>query len=102
MSAAIKTCLAIKMLRLALMFCAAFLLGVDSLPMSNRPKRSVGKSNEDHHQPFFHPYVKQLYQRITYENGSLITDNLGDDPITIWSFLDIGKHFLHVVESYRT
>lgn len=94
------------MLRLMLMFCVMY-LRVASFPVSNRQPRSVaGKSNEKGDQPyfqsFFHPYIKELYQKITYENGSLIKNNLGDDPITVYSFLDIGKHFLHVVKSYRT
>ena len=95
------------MLRMMLVFCVMYLLEVASLPVSNRQPRSVaGKSNEKDDQPyfqsFFHPYIKELYQKITYENGSLIKNNLGDDPITVYSFLDIGRHFCMRLNHYRT
>ena len=87
-----------------LAFSVAYLLGVSSLPLSSKQPvtRRSSVDNEEghqhHHTGFYHPYIKQLYESISDENGSLITGNLGDDPITIWSFFDIGKHFVHVVK----
>ena len=39
-----------------------------------------------------------MYQRNMYENGSLkAAHNLGHDPTTIWSFIDVGKCMSDVV-----
>ena len=91
------------MLRLVLVISSfisvATLLGVashsTSLPaaVSNRPTvtRLSVAGKRFHQKRFRHPYIKELYKRITYKNGSLSMDNLKDDPITIWSFTDIGS-----------
>jgi len=43
----------------------------------------------------YHPYIKQLYEKVTYRNGTIIKSNIGNDPVTIWSFLDIGEQLRH-------
>ena len=85
------------MWRIAFLCCILIVLdGATSFPLSNssqaageNPSRKSRSSGD--RLPFYHPYVKQLYERITYKNGSIIKGNIGDDPITIWSFLDTGQ-----------
>ena len=84
------------MWRIAFLCCILSLLGATSFPLSNdsqaagtNPSRKSRSSGDL--LPCHHPYIKQLYERITYKNGSIIKGNIGDDPITIWSFLDTGK-----------
>ena len=94
------------MWRIAFLCCILSLLGATSFPLSNstvqaganhsRKSRSSGAKT-----PFYHPYVKQLYERITYKNGSIIKGNIGDDPVTIWSFLDTGEQFASLAARMR-
>ena len=83
------------MRRIVILCCILTLHSVTSYPMAKKPHAEVNHSRKSRSQegrtPFYHPYVKQLYERITYKNGSIIKGNIGDDPVTIWSFLDTGE-----------
>lgn len=80
------------------MCCILNFLAATSLPVSRRTHagagtgKAAGRKSEGR-QPFYHPYIRELYEKITYKNGSIIKDNIGDDPVTIWSFLDAGECF---------
>jgi len=86
--------------RVVFVFCMVSLLGTASFQLSiSWPHTGMNHTRNDRsaegkfegRRPFYHPYVKQLYEKITYRNGSIIKGNIGDDPVTIWSFLDLGE-----------
>lgn len=82
----------IVMCRVVLVCCIISLLGAAGFPLSRTPHAEPRKTRSaEGKRPFYHPYIKQLYEKITYRNGSIIKGNIGNDPVTIWSFLDIGK-----------
>lgn len=86
------------MWRAVFVCCMLSLLGAASFPLSRGPQagrrvRSTDSKSENK-VPFYHPYIKELYEKITYKNGSIIKGNIGDDPVTIWSFLDTGEPLL--------
>ena len=93
------------MWRIVFLCCILNLLGATSLPLSKNPQAEGNHSRKsrslEDRLPFHHPYVKQLYERITYKNGSIIKGNIGDDPVTIWSFLDTGEQFAGLVDCMR-
>ena len=94
------------MWRIIYVCCIFNLLCAASFPLSRKPHAGArtsrsGGSKSEGRQPFYHPYIKELYEKITYKNGSIITGNIGDDPVTIWSFLDTGEYFARLTVCMR-